>query len=461
MHKINPNILLKISKDGLRAFITLYKGDDNDSNQDNYMIDEIIKKIKEIIKVGLDEDKLRSILLNKYYNNSICIAEGILPLHGEDGYIKYYFDTDKKLVPKVLEDGTVDYRELNFVESVRKGDVLAELIPPKDGKVGYKVTGEEIPFKKGKCPRLRYGKNVRLLDNQTTLVAEKDGLVKLDDGKVLVLDLLEVDNVDKKVGNINFNGSVIVRGNVYNGFKVKADGDVEIKGIIEGAYIENTGNLMVRQGIQGYNKLTVNTKGSVTAKFIENAIVVSGRNVTAEAIMHSNISSKDRINLIGKKGLIVGGVCRAGVEISAKTIGSSMATSTVLEVGVDPEIKKKCEYLKNKINNYKENLDKIIKSLNLLDKLKRANRLDEKKEEMYIKLLKTKDKIVIELDELNEEYLKIQGEIENSSMGRIKVSDTIYPGVKITIGDSTMFIRNEMSRCTFYRDGGEIKIGPY
>ena len=125
MHKINPNILLKISKDGLRAFITLYKGDDNDSNQDNYMIDEIIKKIKEIIKVGLDEDKLRSILLNKYYNNSICIAEGILPLHGEDGYIKYYFDTDKKLVPKVLEDGTVDYRELNFVESVRKGDVLA------------------------------------------------------------------------------------------------------------------------------------------------------------------------------------------------------------------------------------------------------------------------------------------------------------------------------------------------
>ena len=307
MHKINPNILLKISKDGLRAFITLYKGDDNDSNQDNYMIDEIIKKIKEIIKVGLDEDKLRSILLNKYYNNSICIAEGILPLHGEDGYIKYYFDTDKKLVPKVLEDGTVDYRELNFVESVRKGDVLAELIPPKDGKVGYKVTGEEIPFKKGKCPRLRYGKNVRLLDNQTTLVAEKDGLVKLDDGKVLVLDLLEIDNVDKKVGNINFNGSVIVRGNVYNGFKVKADGDVEIKGIIEGAYIENTGNLMVRQGIQGYNKLTVNTKGSVTAKFIENAIVVSGRNVTAEAIMHSNISSKDRINLIGKKGLIVGG----------------------------------------------------------------------------------------------------------------------------------------------------------
>ncbi len=49
---------------------------------------------------------------------------------------------------------------------------------------------------------MRYGKNVRLLDNETSLVAEKDGLVELKGGKVIVSEIFEVSNVDSKVGNI-------------------------------------------------------------------------------------------------------------------------------------------------------------------------------------------------------------------------------------------------------------------
>ncbi len=78
--------------------------------------------------------------------------------------------------------------------------------------------------KKGKKPLLRYGKNVRLLDNETSLVAEKDGLVELKGGKVIVSEIFEVSNVDSKVGNIYFNGTVIVRENALNGFQIKATG---------------------------------------------------------------------------------------------------------------------------------------------------------------------------------------------------------------------------------------------
>ena len=67
------------------------------------------------------------------------------------------------------------------------------------------------------------------MDNETSLVAEKDGLVELRDGRVIVSDIFEVSNIDSKVGNIYFNGTVVVRENALNGFQIKATGGVEIK----------------------------------------------------------------------------------------------------------------------------------------------------------------------------------------------------------------------------------------
>ncbi len=132
--------------------------------------------------------------------------------------------------------------------------------------------------------------------------------------------------------------------------------------------------------MQGYNRETIKTRGgNITTKFVENAIIHADGNIVAEAIMHSQVSCRKNINLIGKRGLIVGGVCRAGLEISARTIGSSMATSTTLEVGVDPEALKKREQLESDIGVAEDNLDKITKSLILLENLKKANRLDQEK----------------------------------------------------------------------------------
>lgn len=470
MYKISPNILLEVSRDGMNGYITLLNDEkigDLESKRDNNHLskeksmDQIIKEIKSIFKIGLKKDELKNILLNEYYNEKICIAEGIPPIDGKDGYIKYHFDLEKKLTPKVLEDGTVDYRELNIINNVNKGDLLAETIPPKEGQQGYRVTGEEIPYKKGKKPPLKYGKNVQLLDNETSLVAEKDGLVELRDGRVIVSDIFEVSNIDSKVGNIYFNGTVVVRENALNGFQIKATGGVEIKGVLEGAYIENAGDVIVRKGIQGYNRLAVKTKGSITTRFVENAKIESDRNITAEAIMHSIVVSKENIVVVGKKGLIVGGICRAGKEIRAKTIGSTMATTTILEVGVDPKIKQESEKLKETIDNVKDNLNKVVKSLKLVDNLREIGRLDNKKADVYIKLLKTKNSLMEELNCLEKKLEITKENIKSSSKGRVKVADIIYPGVRIIIGNSTYFVRDEMKRCTFYRDEGSIKVGPY
>ena len=384
-----------------------------------------------------------------------------MPIKGEDGYIKYYFDIEKEIKPKILEDGTVDYKELDAINTVTAGEVLAELIPPREGKDGIKVTGDIIPYKKGKSPLLKYGKNVRLLNNDKTLVAEKDGLVALKGDKVIVLDVLRVDNVDNTIGNIRFDGSVMVRENVLSGFKVIANGDVQVNGVVEGGYIENTGDVIIKQGIQGYNRLTVQTKGNLSTKFIENSVIKADKDITAESIMHSQVSCKQNLTLVGKKGLIVGGICRAGKEIKAKTVGSLMSTNTILEVGIDPETKEKYIATVEQMKACQYDLDKIEKMVTFLEKMKKSNRLDKEKMLVYAKLLKTRESLMNKYDELKDIYLRLKDEVKDTSQGRIIVTDIVYPGVKLVIGNCSMVVRNEIRNSMFYVEDGEIRIAPY
>jgi len=461
MYRISPNIMIEISRGGLEGYLTVTDNTNEEDSDKNQSVDEIVEKVKEILKYGLDEEKLRDLLTSKTKIYRECVARGLSPVDGKDGYIRYNFDLEKKVKPKILDDGTVDYKELDIINNVTAGDVLAELIPPIGGKNGIKVTGEIIPYKEGKLPVLKYGRNVKLLENGKTLVAEKNGLVTLISDKVVVLDVLKVDNVDNKTGNIRFDGSVVVKENILSGFKVVADGDVQVNGVVEGGYIENTGDVIIKKGIQGYNRLIVRTSGNLSAKFIENSVIEAGKNITAESIMHSQVSCKENLNLVGRKGLIVGGVCRAGIEIRAKTVGSIMSANTILEVGIDPEIKDKILEITKQIKECKINLIKLERTKNFLEKMKKLDKLDSKKELLYIKLLKTIGGLRAKYKELKEIHDNLEREAKNASKGRIIVTNTVYPGVKIIIGNSSLVVRNEIKNSMFYEEEGEIKVVPY
>lgn len=461
MYKVLPNIIIEISEDGLVGYISIIENSQEEQPDEILNVDQIVDKVKEIIKYGLDEKRLRELLTSNSKVYKETIARGVMPINGEDGYIKYYFDIEKEIKPKILEDGTVDYKELDAINTVTAGEVLAELIPPREGKDGIKVTGDIIPYKKGKSPLLKYGKNVRLLNNDKTLVAEKDGLVALKGDKVIVLDVLRVDNVDNTIGNIRFDGSVMVRENVLSGFKVIANGDVQVNGVVEGGYIENTGDVIIKQGIQGYNRLTVQTKGNLSTKFIENSVIKADKDITAESIVHSQVSCKQNLTLVGKKGLIVGGICRAGKEIKAKTVGSLMSTNTILEVGIDPETKEKYIATVEQMKACQYDLDKIEKMVTFLEKMKKSNRLDKEKMLVYAKLLKTRESLMNKYDELKDIYLRLKDEVKDTSQGRIIVTDIVYPGVKLVIGNCSMVVRNEIRNSMFYVEDGEIRIAPY
>lgn len=455
---VDAELIIDISNDKLSAYVTLLPPDGGKELD----IDSALEKIREQIKYGLDESMVRTIICEKLYNRRHLIAKGIPPVDGNDGQVKYLFPEKSNTTPRILEDGSADFRNLDIIHNVKAGDALAELIYPTEGEEGITVLGETIQPKQGKKVEFKYGKNVKVSEDGKWLIAERDGQVSLENDKVIIKEVLEIKNdVDNSTGNIRFNGAVKIKGNVLTGFEVNAEGDIEIEGVVEGAKISSLGNIFLKRGIQGYNKGRLISQGSVVARYIENSFIESGDEIVADAIMHSEVTSGTAVKVLGKKGLIVGGICRAATEISAKTIGSTMATVTILEVGVDPYQRANQETIKAKIEETETNIEKLNKTITLLNRLMKNGELPEDKKELLNKSIITQNALIENVNNLKKQLSNIEKQIEALSKGKIKVQNVIYPGVRITIGNSTMYVRDEIKYCTIYLENNEIKIGPY
>ncbi|MDR1702618.1 MAG: FapA family protein, partial [Sporomusaceae bacterium] len=224
-------------------------------------------------------------------NQAFIFANGLPSIDGENAYIKYYVDFAAKGKPVELENGRVDFKNLNNYVIVEKNKMIAQKFPPTPGTPGVNVLGETLLPKPGKDVLLPLGKNV-VTDDGLIIKADRAGHVLIINGKVNVSDKIEIkEDIDLTTGNIDFIGSVLVRGSVQNGFSVKAGADVEIHGLVSGGVVEGN-NIIVRTGIQGGEHGYVVARESIITKFMENATAYANSNITvSDVILNSKVSA--------------------------------------------------------------------------------------------------------------------------------------------------------------------------
>ncbi len=455
---IDSEIRITLGKEGMEANILLttpYGG----KVPDRTGVMEALKQ--ENIHYGIDEEQIEKILTHRVFDKPFQIARGDRPIKGKDGEVSYLVEVEAKAKPKISDSGTINFKELNMINNVEAGTPLAEVIPPKEGVPGKNVHGETLPGETGREARLPMGRNTELSEDGTRLLAAETGQVQLIDGKLEVKKVSEVPaTVDNSTGNIVFKGKVLVRGNVKAGFNIEAEEDIEVQGVVEGSQLKAGGDIILNRGVQGNNQAVLSGE-NIIAKYIENARIKAKGNIEAEAILHSEVQAKGSISVGGKKGLIVGGSTKAQKEIRAKVMGSHMGTVTNVEVGLDPEDKEYFDALERTVEEINKNILNLDKTIELLKKLEAMGKLTEEKETMLIKSLKT-------LEFLNDKKVNSEREIEslrfkiaNANMGKVSVSGTIYPGVKVRILNGVRHIYEEMSHATLYRKEGDVVIGPY
>jgi len=412
---------------------------------------------KKGLKYGIETETLSQVVEGNPYYHEWLIAEGKPSKSGIDGSLKFYFQTGGfDIKPKILEDGRADYYDLEIIQVVEAGKTLVERTPPTEGINGINVLGEEIKARQGRDIRLPKGANTDIIADNSKLVSTSEGHISFANHKVNIYQTYEVKgHVDFNTGNINFPGNVIIKGNVNNGFTVIAGGDVEINGNLAGT-VTAGGNLNVKKGIiQG----RAEAEGNIYVRYIENGIAISKENlIVSEAIMHSTVKANKKLSVCGgKRGLIVGGHISAREDITAKNIGSPMGTTTILEVGVIPELVDEYKTLCTELKRQQENFEKNVKILNTFQQFLAEGKLSAEKNELYLKVWETQYATEKEIEKLVNQKNELEYKLQDVGDVYIKATETMYCGAVLNMGKFSLHILDEKYNVMFRVEDYEIR----
>ena len=418
------------------------------------------------IKAALDEKGVVFGINEETIKNGVrsltpfVAAEGKQVQHGENARIERKFDLSQKNRPKIDEFNRADYKDMGLFVLVKKGDLLAVRIPQTEGTPGKNIFGLDVPARTGRPIPMPQGKNTEVR-NENELYATIDGQIVDSTRKIDIDPHLDIrSSVGTGTGNIDFTGSVSIKGNVEAGFVVKATGDIEIGGMVNGAEVYGR-NVVIKGGINGQNRGIVKAVEDVQAQFAENANIEAGRDVSIiDAILHSNVRAGNRVYVEERRGIITGGSVAAGEEIRCKMAGNAAAVVTKLAVGVDPTVQKRYIEICRECKEDRGRLKQITQMLNTLSKID-VSRLPQQRIDQINTLTRSQFPLAGKIKRAEKEIQALEEAMGRMKDGKIRVADTVYPGVRITINSVIMNVQSSIRRCLLTVKDERVNIGTY
>lgn len=415
---------------------------------------------KKGVVYGVMDDALERIAQEQIYGQWIEVAHGLPAKDGIDGRLNELFPHEIKPVFKEREDGTVNYKEMDIVINVEEGQTICEValpVPPEDGRNIY---GTVLHGRTGLAAVVPAGENTSVSADGTLLTAAKAGSLIYRKGKYCIDPILKVENVDTAMGNIRFNGDVVVRGIVQEGFEIHSKGNVRIQGQVEGASIYADGNILLDSGINGMNHGILQAGGDITAKYIENCKVTAGGNIKTEGIVNATVETDGNIEIAGKRGRIAGGKLTVFGSIKTRRVGSKSAVHTTIILGTTPTIMKEKTELSTALKGLTEEFAKMQKDLAYLESLDKKGQINNPERKQALNQLRLKVPVLkMKLEKQRKALTEMEERIMDVG-NCVLTSEKVYPPTKIQIGSASLITQKIYENVRIYRDSkGEIKIG--
>ena len=389
---------------------------------------------------GINENVINMILTDQAGNQPQIIAEGLKSEPGPDGYYQFFFRTEVNREPKVLEDGSLDYKDIEWFEQVKRGQKLAVYHPAEPGPIGYNVFGQEFPPIKGKEKNILTGKGFYVEQDQRTYISNVDGIVELKGNKLEVSNLLTLGDVTAYMGDTRFDGNVHVTGSVGNGCTIVAKEDLIVDGFVEGAVLEAGGNIILRKGVNSQGKGHIKAGNNIEGSFFESVNAKAGGNIKVSYCLKSNVECEGVVELTGRKGALIGGSTFAALAIKVNEVGNDSGVKTYLKVGVSNEVIKRQIIITNqikKIDKELETLNTAYEELEALYPPEAHAEIDMFKKIDSARFTKKENKKVLE-DELAE----VEQKIEEAKQAMVEMKGAVYEGVVVEV-NGKRWISNE------------------
>ncbi|WER44942.1 FapA family protein [Cupriavidus sp. WKF15] len=411
--------------------------------------------------------QIQSLVLEATLAEGSCelreIAAGIAPRQGQPARFVNLLEPRKPA--QADDDAPMDLRELGSLTLVTPGTPLMRRIPAEPGSDGVDVFGkalaadpvEDTPFAEGLTGAAADP------DDPNLLVAVLAGSPVVGIHGTSVSPVVQVESVDLHSGNVAFDGTLRVSGDIRTGMSVKVTGDVLVDGVIEAATIEAGGSIVVKGGIIGkaetghghadatgtISRASVRCQGAVQARFIENAVVEAGTEVTVESgIRQSDVAAGERIVVGGSSGMgsISGGRSRALLAVRAAVFGAPAGSATIVQVGLNPYADAQRAALETDRRRLLEEQNKVKQLVAFF-----AKNPERAVGDLREKARATLFKSTRDLFELEEKLARLGEQMQPAAGAVIDAGRRIHGGVTLQVGNRVLKVMED-------KPGGQIRL---
>lgn len=416
------------------------------------------------VRQGVDAAAVEEAI--KLCGQRVAVANGTPPRAGADARLEALVEVNRQRHPHIDDTGHVDFHDLGAIPAVAAGNPVMRRHPPQPGEPGLNVLGEKIAAANGRDLQfaVRLQGVTQSPDDPNVLLAEIAGQPLLQRDGITVEPILKFEVIDISVGNVDFPGSLVIRGDIRSGMKVHAGGDITVQGVIESADVSAGGDIRVQGGIVGHAAAQhslqraandvptarISAHGNVNARYIENAVVEAQQSVhVVESIVQSDVTALDQVIVGGKgqKGHILGGLVRATGLVSADFLGGEGAGTTRVMAGVNPLLQRAMEeHRKRREGLLKQHYD-VSKILKLLH-----GRPDKK--DIYEKARLTLKKLSEDIAEEMEDERVLEAEGKLAEHAKIVVGESVAAGVTVVLGKRSIYVNEATGRGVFHLEAG-------
>lgn len=455
-----PNVEAEIARDKMSASIFIYETHDYIQKNKEKLTEQITDTLA---SQGIIYGILEFDILKIEPGKAFLIAQGTPPIAGIDAQITYLPKPERK--PVIREDGKADYYDMNFISEISEGSWLGEKIPATLGKPGQNVLGEIIAATPGRDFPIRYDKKSAYeVEEDDKIVIRSKIAGVLDDVKGMIgvnRHLPIHGDVGVETGNLEFNGSLSIKGTVTTGYTVIATGDISIEGAegVSGAKLIKSieGDVYIRGGIFGLGSTLVEAGGNIFVKHVNEANLVADDSIHIGFYSLGSQLTAHSIYIDERKGKIIGGRAVAKNAIVTAISGNRLERRTDLIIeSVNKQesyalMQGKATQLKQQQSEISELEAKITSLLPLLKQM--STQQIASFEETKQRLSKLKAEAVT----MDREIKLMMDEMRHAGKEEIIVTKEAYPGTYIQIGKKSSLLNN-MTKGKFLLEFGELNV---
>lgn len=400
------------------------------------------------------------------------IAKGLSPRVGKSSKLKPLVQNalDRILKPQTLGSTRVDMRNLGAIICVQKDTELLRRMPPTDGRSGYSVGGDIISAKSGEWIKFKPGDGTVISDgDENLLLADISGMPKFKDQKMWVDNIFTSKGVNVGSGNVNYDGSVLINGDVTEKMEIYASGDVTVNGFVESATINAGGDIIITEGAMGKvndsgteYSTSLTSKGNIHVQHGQGLDINCSGNVTVgRQLAYSRINCRGKVTvgaIDNPNGNIFACTVKCQDKVTAGTLGAVSGSNLSIDFseGFNTLLERK-DTLDELFKKIKQNNNRHLERINIINskfipkdmqvRVDEANQLFQN-ENQLLDWLESKSK---EMHKAKEQY---QTDIQ------LVANKRLYPGVVVKLNNRTWRADREYDRANICFHGHQWHVEP-